>query len=130
MNIPALPRRLLCLAAVLMMACTLHGQPTAAQRPRVGLVLSGGGAKGLAHIGVIHALEDNGVPIDCISGTSIGAIIGSLYAIGYSPEEMMELITNGTREWLGAGYIINTDPDQLVESILEGIEAKRKALGI
>lgn len=94
MNIPALPRRLLCLAAVLMVACTLHGQPTAAQRPRVGLVLSGGGAKGLAHIGVIHALEDNGVPIDCISGTSIGAIIGSLYAIGYSPEEMMELITS------------------------------------
>lgn len=95
MNIPALPRRLLCLAAVLTVACALHGQPpAAAERPRVGLVLSGGGAKGLAHIGVIHALEDNGIPIDCIAGTSIGAVIGSLYAAGYSPQEMMELITS------------------------------------
>lgn len=60
----------------------------------VGLVLSGGGAKGITHIGVIHALEDNGVPIDYIAGSSIGAVIGSLYAIGYTPEEMLELITS------------------------------------
>lgn len=65
-------------------------QPVTAQR--VGLVLSGGGAKGAAHIGVIKALEENNVPIDYITGTSIGAVIGSLYAIGYSPEEMLELI--------------------------------------
>lgn len=56
-----------------------------------GLVLSGGGAKGIAHIGVIKALEENNVRIDYIAGTSIGAIVGSLYAMGYSPEEMMEL---------------------------------------
>ncbi len=59
---------------------------------RVGLVLSGGGAKGAAHIGVIKALEENEIPIDYITGTSIGAIIGSLYAMGYSPEEMLELM--------------------------------------
>lgn len=59
---------------------------------RVGLVLSGGGAKGIAHIGVIKALEDNDIPIDCITGTSMGAIVGSLYACGLSPEQMMELI--------------------------------------
>ena len=59
---------------------------------KVGLVLSGGGAKGAAHIGVIKALEENNVPIDYITGTSIGAIIGSLYAIGYTPDEMLELI--------------------------------------
>ena len=58
---------------------------------KVGLVLSGGGAKGAAHIGVIKALEENNIPIDYITGTSIGAIIGSLYAMGYSPEEMLEL---------------------------------------
>ncbi len=58
----------------------------------VGLVLSGGGAKGIAHIGVIKALEENGIPIDYIAGTSIGAIVGSLYAIGYSPDEMIALI--------------------------------------
>lgn len=59
---------------------------------KVGLVLSGGGAKGAAHIGVIKALEENEIPIDYITGTSAGAIMGSLYAMGYSPEEMLALI--------------------------------------
>lgn len=58
----------------------------------VGLVLSGGGAKGIAHIGIIQALEENNVPIDYIAGTSMGAIVGALYAMGYTPSEMMELI--------------------------------------
>ena len=61
---------------------------------RVGLVLSGGGAKGIAHVGLIKALEENDIPIDYITGTSIGAIVGSMYAMGYSPEDMMELITS------------------------------------
>jgi NTE family protein len=61
---------------------------------KVGLVLSGGGAKGLAHIGVIKALEENGIPIDYIAGTSMGAIVGSLYAAGYSPEEMEKIVTS------------------------------------
>ena len=59
---------------------------------KVGLVLSGGGAKGAAHIGGIKAMGENNIPIDYITGTSIGAIIGSLYAMGYSPEEMLELM--------------------------------------
>lgn len=59
---------------------------------KVGLVLSGGGAKGAAHIGVIKALEENGIPIDYITGTSAGAIVGSLYAMGYTPEEMVNLM--------------------------------------
>jgi NTE family protein len=58
---------------------------------KVGLVLSGGGAKGVAHIGVIRALEENGIPIDYIAGTSMGAIIGGLYAAGYSPYEMEQI---------------------------------------
>ncbi|MCX6231603.1 MAG: patatin-like phospholipase family protein [Bacteroidetes bacterium] len=61
---------------------------------KVGLVLSGGGAKGLAHIGVIKALEENGIPIDYITGTSMGAIIGGLYAAGYSPKEMEDIFLN------------------------------------
>ena len=65
-------------------------QPVTAQK--VGLVLSGGGAKGAAHIGVIKALEENNIPIDYVAGTSIGAIIGSLYAMGYTPDEMLALI--------------------------------------
>ncbi|MEA3448123.1 MAG: patatin-like phospholipase family protein [Bacteroidota bacterium] len=58
---------------------------------RVGLVMSGGGAKGMAHIGVIKALEENNIPIDYITGTSIGAIVGSLYAMGYTTDEMITL---------------------------------------
>ena len=58
----------------------------------VGLVLSGGGAKGITHIGIIRALEENDIPIDYVAGTSMGAIIGSLYAMGYSPDEMEELL--------------------------------------
>lgn len=61
---------------------------------KVGLVLSGGGAKGMTHIGIIHALEDNNIPIDYITGTSIGAIIGGLYAMGYTPQEMLTLISS------------------------------------
>ncbi len=55
----------------------------------VGLVLSGGGAKGLSHIGVIKALEENNIPIDYIAGTSMGAIIAALYSIGITPDEML-----------------------------------------
>jgi NTE family protein len=62
----------------------VHGQ-------RVGLVLSGGGATGLTHIGVIKALEENGVPIDYITGSSMGALVGGMYAAGYSPEEIDSL---------------------------------------
>ncbi len=59
---------------------------------KVGLVLSGGGAKGLTHIGIIRALEENDIPIDYVTGTSMGGIIGALYGMGYSPDDMMELI--------------------------------------
>jgi len=61
---------------------------------KVGLVLSGGGAKGVTHIGVIKALEENGIPIDYVAGTSMGAIVGSMYAMGFTPDEMMEIITS------------------------------------
>ena len=63
-----------------------------AQAQKVGLVLSGGGAKGMTHIGIIRALEENNIPIDYITGTSMGAIIGSLYAMGYSPDDMEALL--------------------------------------
>ena len=62
------------------------------QVQKVGLVLSGGGAKGMTHIGIIRALEENNIPIDYITGTSMGAIIGSLYAMGYSPDDMEALL--------------------------------------
>lgn len=63
-------------------------------RPKVGLALGGGGAKGAAHIGVLKYIEEMGIPIDYVAGTSIGSIIGGLYAMGYSPDELAELIAN------------------------------------
>lgn len=59
---------------------------------KVGLVLSGGGAKGAAHVGVLKALEEHHIPVDYITGTSFGAIVGALYASGYTPEEMEVLL--------------------------------------
>lgn len=69
---------------------------TALLGQRVGLVLSGGGAKGIAHIGVLKALEENEIPIDYIVGTSMGAVVGAFYAAGYSPEEIEQLVRNPT----------------------------------
>lgn len=77
---------------LLLCGLLLVGRPVLAQR--VGLVLSGGGAKGLTHIGIIRALEENDIPIDYIAGTSMGAIIGALYAMGYSPDDMETLLSS------------------------------------
>ncbi|MCG3119379.1 MAG: Outer membrane protein assembly factor BamA [bacterium] len=67
---------------------------TAQEKPprlRVGLALSGGGAKGFAHIGVLKVLEEAGLPVDCIAGTSMGSVIGGLYAIGYTADSLAAL---------------------------------------
>lgn len=65
--------------------------PTEAKRPKVGLVLSGGGARGFAHIGVIKVLEEEGIKVDYIGGTSMGSIIGGLYAMGYSIDSIEKI---------------------------------------
>ncbi|MDX1315080.1 MAG: patatin-like phospholipase family protein, partial [Eudoraea sp.] len=72
-----------------------YGQSVADQdRPKVGLVLSGGGAKGMAHIGALKVIEEAGVKIDYVGGTSMGAIIGAMYASGYSASELDSLFRN------------------------------------
>ena len=63
-------------------------------RPKVGVVLGGGGAKGASHIGVLKYLEEMGIPVDYVAGTSMGSIIGGLYALGYSPDELTKLIAS------------------------------------
>ncbi len=87
------------------------------QAQKVGLVLSGGGAKGLTHIGIIRALEENNIPIDYITGTSMGAIIGSLYAMGYSPDDMEKLLkSEDFKRWYSGSieekyiYYFKTNP--------------------
>ncbi|MFJ7145907.1 MAG: patatin-like phospholipase family protein [Pseudomonas protegens] len=72
----------------------LLAQSTEAPRPKIGLVLSGGAARGLAHVGVLKALEEQGIRIDAIAGTSMGAVIGGLYASGYKIDELEKLALN------------------------------------
>jgi NTE family protein len=67
-------------------------------RPRIGLVLGGGGARGGAHLGVLEVLEELHVPVDCIAGTSMGALTGGAYAAGVSPGEIMDLV--GKTDWI------------------------------
>lgn len=62
-------------------------------RPMVGLALSGGGARGLAHIGVLEVLEEAGVPVDLIAGTSMGSIVGGLYSAGYRTDQIRGMVS-------------------------------------
>jgi len=89
-------------------------------RPKVGLVLSGGGAKGFAHIGVIKVLEEVGIRPDIITGTSMGSIIGSLYALGYTAEELT--VINETADW---NYLL-TDNEVLQKVAMEEKPESRK----
>jgi len=74
-----------------------HSDPAAADRPRIGLVLGGGGARGAAHIGVLRELERMRIPIDAIAGASMGAFFGGLYASGSSPAELEQIVAS--TEW-------------------------------
>jgi NTE family protein len=75
------------------------------QAQKVGLVFSGGGAKGLAHIGVLKALEENHIPIDYITGTSMGAIVGGMYAAGYTPTQIEKIaLSTQFQDWVNGRY--------------------------
>lgn len=75
--------------------------PPALAQQGTALVLSGGGSRGMAHIGVLKALEENDIPIDYIAGTSIGAAVGAMYAAGFSPREIEDIFTSADfRRWI------------------------------
>ena len=83
-------------AALLLAGLVLASTNGLGQAPsppcRIGLALGGGGARGAAHIGVLKVLEERHIPIDCIAGTSMGAVVGGLYAMGYSPDELQKVV--------------------------------------
>ena len=83
-------------------------------RPRVGLVLSGGGAKGMAHIGVLKVLERIGIPIDIITGTSMGSIIGGMYACGHRSHELDSVVRH--QDW---SYVLSDREDLSHQSLHE-----------
>lgn len=80
------------LAASLPTSRPAFGQEPTQERPRIGLVLSGGGARGAAHVGVLRVLEELRIPVDLIAGNSMGSLVGGIYAYGYSPAEMDKIL--------------------------------------
>ena len=87
-------RWMICVACLVFLLPSAYAQDSikVKERPKVGLVLSGGGAKGAAHVGVLKYLEDNGIPIDYIAGTSMGSVVGGMYALGYSTDEILDVL--------------------------------------
>ena len=94
--------KIICLALLSQISIGVFAQEsvTIKERPKVGLVLSGGGAKGAAHIGVLKYIEEAGIPIDYIAGTSMGSIVGGMYALGYSSSEILDIISHV--DWMSA----------------------------
>src|SRR5213083_1327762 len=88
--------------ALVLIACTLP--LCGARGQKVGVALSGGAARGLAHIGVLKVLEEAGVPVDVIAGTSMGSVVGGLYAVGYTAPQLDTIVR--TEDW----YRLLTDP--------------------
>jgi NTE family protein len=103
---------LACVTAAAADADEIANSVTRAGRPRIGLVLSGGGARGFAHIGVLKVLEQLRVPVDCIAGTSMGAVVGGAYAAGIAPDEMEKRIAK--LEW---DDLLVDDPGRLERPI-------------
>ncbi len=87
-------RNLICLLLSLISAVALAQQTEPAHRAKVGLVLEGGGALGLAHIGVLQWMEEHRIPVDYIAGTSMGGLVGGIYATGMNSREVRQLVTS------------------------------------
>ncbi len=86
---------------------------------RVAIVFSGGGAKGLAYIGALKALEENGIPIDYVMGTSIGGLVGGFYAAGFSPKEMEQIALSQKFQNWAAGKLEEEDKISIYQQMLE-----------
>lgn len=104
-------------------ASALQVQQDTPSRKKVGLVLGGGGAKGAAEVGVLKVLEEAGIPIDYIAGTSIGAIVGGLYAIGYDAADLDSLYRN--QDWI---FLLSDQVKREVKSFLSKEEKEKYLL--
>lgn len=97
---------LLCLLSLLPATAAPVATDTIASRPKIAVVLAGGGAKGVAHVAALKAIEEAGIPIDFVVGTSIGSIVGGMYCTGYSPDTMRTIISQ--TDWI---KMISDNPD-------------------
>ncbi|MEA4974672.1 MAG: patatin-like phospholipase family protein [Paludibacter sp.] len=100
------------LTLILLIFCSFWSQAQDFKRPKVALVLSGGGAKGFAHLGVLKVLEEEKIPIDIVVGTSIGSIVGGLYAIGYTADDIIKLAKEGDWPELLSDFVPRRELDQ------------------
>ena len=109
-------RKLWLLVVAVLLCCNMSAQQdsVSAGRKKVGVVLSGGGAKGMAHIGVLKVLERAGIPVDYITGTSMGSIIGGLYAIGYNANSLDSMVRK--QDW---SYVITDKEDLSNQSLTD-----------
>ena len=98
----------------LLSTLTLSAQQQSLHRKKVAVVLSGGGAKGMAHIGVLKVLEKAGIPIDYVVGTSMGAIVGGLYSIGYDAAALDSMVR--FQDW---GFLLSDKIDTRHQSLEE-----------
>ena len=116
----------LSLIIILFVFGTLNAQrETLNQEPKVGLVLSGGGAKGFAHIGTLKVIDSLGIKVDYVAGTSMGAIIGSLYASGYSGKQLDSLF-----KIVDFDTLINDKFERKSKSLFERKNSEKYALGL
>lgn len=92
----------------------------AQQRKKVGVVLSGGGAKGVAHVGALKVIEEAGIPIDIVVGTSMGAIVGGLYSIGYTPHQLDSMIR--VQDW---SFLLTDKTKRKQKTYLEKVETDK-----
>ncbi|MBP6557561.1 MAG: patatin-like phospholipase family protein [Flavobacterium sp.] len=98
-------KTILLLVGLFFLQVVVAQDSTKTKRPKIGLVLSGGGAKGFAHIGVLKVLEENGIKVDYIGGTSMGAVVGGLYASGYNAAQIDSIFYNTNFDELLQDYI-------------------------
>src|SRR5262245_8271743 len=85
-------KNILCILFVLF-ASVCFAQESAPARPKIAVVLSGGGARGFAHVGVLQWFEEHKIPVDMIAGTSMGGLVGGMYATGMSPDELRQMVS-------------------------------------
>ena len=105
---------LLIVAVLMIGSASAQTESTTVKRKKVGVVLSGGGAKGMAHIGVLKVLEKAGIPVDIVTGTSIGSIVGGLYSIGYNAHSLDSVVR--AQDWT---YVITDKEDLRNQSLVD-----------
>lgn len=118
-------RTMIAIIAILAMIDILHPMSMFGQdrKPKVAVVLSGGGAKGAAHVGALKVIEQAGIKPDLIVGTSMGALIGGLYSVGYTPEQMDSILKS--QDWK---VLLSDSDDPKNNTLTENLEIKSYAL--